>query len=197
MATLFRAGIVTLLEGVRVDIRTEELHTMGGQVSRYAREDRSPASDHIALDPDILEIVCAVGNIADEPNQGRSERAKTAFDALQKLRKSRQLFDVMTEHKLYTNMAFLGLQLTNSSGFSGAASIRARFEESPSDTLELLTPPPSRLASGGGGRTDKTASAEIDAGRQNALTAETADNRSFAARLLDRQESLNAASDPS
>tara|TARA_R110002126_G_scaffold10384_5_gene47302 strand:- start:19 stop:585 length:567 start_codon:yes stop_codon:yes gene_type:complete len=187
VAALFKSGIVTLLEGVRVDIKTDELHTMGGQVSRFAREDRAPASDHIVLDPDILEIVCNVGNVPNEPNQGRAERAKTTFDALQKLRASRELFEVMTEHKLYTNMAFLGISLSNSAAFSGAATIRARFEESPSATVETLTVPPSRLSASGGGQTNKTASAEVDAGRQNAETEETADNRSFAAQLLDRQ----------
>ncbi len=195
MAALFQAGRITLLEGVRVDIKNDELHTLGGQVSRFAREDRAPASDHIILDPDVLELVASVGNIPDSPDQGRAERAKTALDALQQLRASRDLFEVVTEHKLYQNMAFIGLSWSNSAAFSGAVTLRARFEESPPATVETLTVPPDQLSQGGGGRTDKTASAEVDAGRQNAETEETADNRSFAAQLLDRQEQVYDSSD--
>ena len=195
MPALFQGGTVTLIEGVGVDVRTEELHTQTGQVSRFAREDRALASDHIILDPDVVEIVCGVSNMPGQEGQGRAERSKTALDALQRLRKTRGLFDVVTEHKLYTNMAFLGLSWANTSVFSGGAVLRARFEESPAATVEKLVAQPGDLSSSGGGRADKTASSEVDAGRQNTETEETADNRSFAAQLLDKQRSKYAAGD--
>lgn len=194
MAAIFNKGVVTLLEGVEVDTRTEELHTLTGRVSLFAREDRALVSDHIVLDPAVLEIICHVGNVPGDPDQGRAERAKTAFDALQKLRATRGVFEVMTEHKLYTDMAFLGVELTHSAAFSGAITIRARFEEAPLNTVETLVLPPAQLEQAGGGRTDKTASDEVNAGRQNTETEETADTRSVAAQILDRQEAKYAAS---
>lgn len=194
MAALFRQGKVTLLEGVAVDAKFAEIHTLGGQVSKFAREDGAAASDHIILDHALVDIVCSVGNVQNSSGQGRSEKAKTALDALQGLRASRELYDLVTEHKLYTNMAFLGLTWGNEAPFAGRAEIRAHFEESPAATLETFTVPPSQLSTSGGGQTNKTASAEVDAGRQDAETEETAPNRSFAAQLLNQQESTYGAS---
>ena len=206
MVALFRAGKVTLLEGVEVDAKFAELHTMDGAVSSFAREDGTRAADHIILNPPVLEIICSVGNVgrdsftptdttSNTPSSslGRSERAKTALDALQSLRESRQLYDIATEHRLYTNMAFLGLSWGNEAPFAGRAEIRARFENFPAATVETFTLVPHRLSSDG---TNKTASAEVDDGLQDAETEETAPPRSLAAQILNKSEEKYGTGDP-
>lgn len=198
MTALFRQGRPVLLEGVEVDAKFSELHTYSGQVSRYAREDGALAADHIMLDPATVDIVCSVGNAGLRGEGGdldRSGRAKTAIDALLQLRKSRELYDLVTEHQLYTNMAFLGLSWGNEAPFAGRAELRAHFEESPSSAVGVFAVPPSGLSTTGGGQTNKTASAEVDAGRQDAETEESAPRRSFAAQILGLSEDRYSASD--
>lgn len=126
----------------------------------------------------------------------RSGRAKTAIDELLELHNSRGLFDLVTEHRLYTEMAFLGLTWGNEAPFAGRAELRAHFEQFPSAIVEIVAVPPSDLSSTGGGRTDKTASQEVDAGRQDATTDETAPPRSLAAQLLNFSETTYATSNP-
>jgi hypothetical protein len=196
MTTIFRDGLPIPLGIPRLSVVTDELHTLSGIVSRFAREDRAPASDHVVLTPDVLEVVIALGNVpiitglgilgAVLPGAGRSENARTAIAILEGLRTRRELVSILTEHRLYTNMVLSSLGFQNAAAFSGSVSLRARFEESPPATVETLFDPAS-LSSTGGGRTDKTASDLINAGRQKVQTAATADTRSFAARLLDGQ----------
>lgn len=182
------------LQVAGLTVVTDEIHSASAQVSRFAREDRALAADHIILEPAVLEISVSVSNvpiipglgaIPFLPGAGRSENGKTVLGILEGLRQRRELLEILTEHKLYRNMAFLGIAFQNTATFSGSTDFRLRFEEFPEATVETLTEP-DELSQGGGGRTDKTASAEVDAGRQNAPNSETADNRSFAARLLDR-----------
>jgi hypothetical protein len=191
MAVLFQGGRATLLEDVEVDARFSEVHTFTGQVSKFAREDGAIAADHIQLDPAVLDIVASVGNASREATTSRGERAKTALDALQQLRSDRGLYDIVTEHKLYTNMAFLGLSWGNEAPLSGRAEIRAHFEEFPVAVLSTFAPTEDKLPSDG---TSKTASGETNGGRQDAVTEESAPKRSLAAQILNRSSDKYGAS---
>lgn len=182
------------LQIAALSVVTDEMHDLQAQVSRFAREDRVIAADHIILEPATLEISVSVSNvpiipglgaIPFLPGAGRSENGRTVLGILEGLRRRRELLEILTEHRLYRNMAFLGITFQNTGTFSGSTSFRLRFEEFPEATVETV-PEPEELSKEGGGQTDKTASAAIDAGRQNAITPETVDNRSFAAQLLDR-----------
>lgn len=201
MTTIFSDGDPVPLGDSRLSVVTDEIHTLGGTVSRFAREDKAPAADHVILDPDILEVVVALGNTPSQSTtgaslrgSGRGENARTVLSTLEGLRDARGLLEILTEHRLYTDMVLVSLGFQNTAAFSGSASLRAKFEQSPSAVVETLAAADS-LSTGGGGRADKTASPPVDAGRQNADDEETADNRSFAAKLLDRQDETYAPSD--
>lgn len=170
--------------GVPVDVRTGEFHNKTATPSRYATESGDAVSNHIVLDPESVEISAEVSNY-DQPGSVQGERAKVVLQNLEASMNARKRYEVLTKHKLYRDMAFIGLTSENTGPFNGRLILRAKFQQMPVGRLSIIQVPASQLPADDGRATNKTASSEIDDGRQEPVTEEN-DNRSIAAKVADR-----------
>ena len=155
MIRLYRSG--KRIE-IPVDATFAEFHDLGGESSEYSREDGALAADHIILAPVKLDIICSVA---------RQDRASTTIDQLLRIRGGRGVYEVLTDHVLYDNMALLAISWGNEAPLTGRAELTLHFKEMPVAGGGRPVANEAALRSQNGGDTAiaKTASAEIDAGR--------------------------------
>lgn len=180
--SIFQQGRIQVA-GVDVDLRTGEYHTSESQVTSYAIEDGSVVADHIVETPDVVEIACQVENFDGNGQPAQGRRAKDAFQRLKQLKGERQLVEVVTQHELYTDMAITMVTGAHESPVRGRLTMRARFERLPRVQLQLVTVSEAQLAGANhpsGPAVQKSASGEVDAGRQ-----EVNDNRSLLTQVTD------------
>lgn len=181
-AGIFAAGSPEII-GVGISLRISETHGAEAAVTRQPIEDGSTISDHIILQPDTVEIVAEIGNYDGDRSRTLGETAKTSWAEFKRQLRSRQLFDVLTYHELYTDMALEALSGDHTSPRTGAITCRLRFVKVDVTQTSIVRIPATRLQSTGANPVDKTASSEIDGGTIAAQSPD--DNRSLAAQALD------------
>ena len=143
-AQIFRAGTPELI-GTDIDLRIAEVHTAEAIVTTQVIEDGTVVSDHIVLQPDTVEIVAEVSNVDQQDDRlfsvggiasqfgvqleagSQGERARTAWTEFKRQIRSRQLFDVLTDHEIYTNMALELLSGEHFAPWRGRISLRLGF----------------------------------------------------------------------
>lgn len=147
-------------DGPEVDLKSAEYHSFSCTPTRFTIENGSTASDHIIENPDGLEVAWTMSNI-DDDGTSYGNRAATFLDSLRTLIKARQLYEVVTRHRIYPSMAMEAVLADHIGPFSGGLRGRIIFSEVPRATLERATVPESMLSSS----VSKTASTKTDAGR--------------------------------
>lgn len=146
--------------GPQVDNKTGEYHAFSATPTMFSIENGSIAADHIIENPDSLEVTWIMSNL-DGDGSSYGNRAATLLDSLHRLIKERQLYEVVTRHKIYPSMALVGVTADHLGPFSGALRGRLIFSEVPRVTLERTAVPASAVA----GDVSKTASTRTDGGR--------------------------------
>lgn len=159
-------------DGPEVDIKTGEFHTFSATPTRYTIESGATAADHIIENPDALEVTWVMSNL-DDQGQSYGNRAATFLDTLRSLIKRRELYEVVTRHRIYPSMAIEAVTADHIGPFSGALRGRIIFSEVPVSTLERATIPESTVSPSVG----KTASTQTDGGRVEAKVPTSADQQ--------------------
>lgn len=167
---IFRAGTPQII-GIGVSLRLSEIHNAEATITNQAIEDGSIVTDHIISQPDKLEITAEISN-ADG-----GENSKTAWLAFKEQIKSRQLFDVLTTHELYNNMAIETISGDHSAPFKGMLQMKISFKKVNRAQLSIVQIPESQLATG----IAKAGSSQVDGGRVDPIRQE--DDRSLALQL--------------
>lgn len=147
-------------DGPEVDLKSAEYHSFSCTPTRFTIEDGSIASDHIIENPDGLEVAWTMSNM-DEDGTSYGNRAATFLDSLRTLIKARQLYEVVTRHRIYPSMAIEAVLADHLGPFTGGLRGRIIFSEVPRATLERATVPESML----GSSVSKTASTATNGGR--------------------------------
>ena len=154
--------------GVGIDLRMSEIHTAESTITNQPIEDGSIVSDHIILQPDVVEIIAEMSNFDSNDSQSVGERATTVWTEFKRLIQSRGLFDLVTHHELYTDMALESLGGEHVAPFTGRLQLKLTFRKVNSTQLGIIAVPESQLAPD----VAKSGSSEVDGGRQIALTPE-------------------------
>lgn len=106
---LFPGKIQNAIGAISIDATIEETHERATEVTDHPVESGSFIQDHIVNAPRRLTMVCMV---TDTPlNRESGLHAQAAFNALEELRDSRQLFTVVSGFKVYADMAFESLTM--------------------------------------------------------------------------------------
>ena len=175
--SIFSRGQPEIID-VDVDLRSGEFHNAEAEVTTIPIEDGSLVSDHIINQPDELEIAAEVGNFDGNDSQTIGERAKTAWQELKRLKNDRGVYEVLTQHELYTSMAITSLSGEHVAPYKGRILLRCGFRKLDLTQLTVVAIPESQLDP----EVQKSASSEVDAGRVPAITEEDEPERSSAAR---------------
>lgn len=175
---LFGGNSLILFDGIEIDSRTGEFHSFGAQPTQFAIESGAVAADHIVEQPDTLEIAFVMSNL-DEQGRSYGNRAAVLVDALRTRAKRRELFEVVTRHRLYPSMAIVKIDLEHRSPFAGGLRGRIAFQEVNRDTLARVKLPAARVAR-------KSAASQTDAGRVDGKAPTDADKKKANASLLNQ-----------
>lgn len=179
---VFGGDMTILVDDVVVPNRTGEWHSWSAQATNYAVEDGSAAADHIVELPDGIEIGWTVGNSNDDGGVPGTEAA-AVMDSLHAAIKRRELYDVVTQHKLYTSMAFIDARIEHVSPYTGAISGRVAFSNVPQLTLERVSVPESRLSNDRA----KSGSSEVNSGRVDGAEPTDAQKGSFLRQIFSKR----------
>ena len=155
---LFGGNELILFDEIAVDARTAEVHSFGATPTQFAIESGATASDHIAEQPDKLDIAWTMSNV-DEDNSSYGTRAAVFVDAIKTRIERRDLYQVVTRHRLYPSMAITAVSIEHTSPYTGAVRGRISFQEVNRDLLTRVKLPVSRVPRA------KTAASQVDQGR--------------------------------
>lgn len=140
---LFGGNDLIIVGDVSADAKTGEYHTFAATPTNFAIESNAIAADHIVENPDVLEVSFIISNL-DAPGQSYGNRAATIVDALRTRIKQRELWSVVTRHRLYESVAIIGIQIEHVSPYTGAARGHITFQEIPRVQLERVKLPASK-----------------------------------------------------
>lgn len=170
---LFSGNNLQLIaDGPEVDLKIGEYHAFSATPTTYTIESGAAAADHIVENPDGLEVNWVMSNI-DDNGQSYGNRAATLLEALRTKIKARELYEVVTHHRIYPSMAIIGVSAEHVGPFTGALRGRVIFQEVNRDTLERTIIPETRPAT----TVKKTASTQTNSGRVEATTPTAADKQ--------------------
>ena len=162
MATLFSGN--QIMADVEFDAVTSEVHSLEASATQYAVDGGATVSDHVTVLPDGLEIRGGISNTDG------GERAKTLLAELRRKVRTRERLEILTTHELYSDLVLLGAIAENTGPFDGALTLRLTFQQVKTAVVQTQAVPASLLIPPSGSApdnaTDKTASTEIDAGRE-------------------------------
>ena len=177
MVAIFNSGDIELVANVPVDQITGEFHSASANPTSFAVESGAQLSDHIVLDPDTVEISWMISNI-DDGFTAYGTRAATDFEKIKNALSSRQLYDVVTRHYLYTDMVMTSIGAETTSPFIGQLVGRVAFQKFNQVSIEAVTI--EQLSSSA----QQTAGKQVDAGKVEAAANEET-NKSFLKQLSD------------
>ncbi len=177
---LFGGNELILFDEIAVDARTAEVHSFAATPTQFAIESGATASDHISEQPDKLDIAWTMSNV-DEDNSSYGTRAAVFVDAIKTRIKRRDLYQVVTRHRLYPSMAITAVSIEHTSPYTGAVRGRISFQEVNRDLLTRVKLPVSRVPR------VKTAASQVDQGRVEPKTPNEAEKRSVLSQIAGRR----------
>ena len=146
--SIFSNTLLNLMGLVPVDTKLSESHSPTATVANFALEDGSKVSDHIIVNPPIIEIEFMLAS-QDVPfglvaaSYGLTAALK--YNLLVRQLEKRTLYTILTRHKLYTNMAFLELPAEHTGPFQGQLVGRAKMQQINKAKLATVSVPQSQL----------------------------------------------------
>ena len=175
--SIFSRGQPAII-GVDVDLRSGEFHGSDADVTMIPIEDGSVISDHIILLPDEVEISAEIGNFDGNDSKSLGERAKTAWQELKRLKNARGVYELLTQHELYTDMAIVHLGAEHVAPYKGRLILRCGFRKVNRTQLTVVAISESELSAD----VQKAASSEVEGGRVPPLTEDDAPARTSLAK---------------
>lgn len=159
---IFVDSLLGLITDVEVDAKFTEEHGATATPATFALENGAVVSDHIILNPITLAITYELNN-QDFSGYAYGIRAATLFNILRLNMNKRQLYTVVTRHRLYLNMAIIDLPATHAAPFTGTLTGTVKFQQINEPSLQSVEIPTSQLAQDG---TQFKASSAIPGGKQ-------------------------------
>lgn len=150
-----------LVVGVEVSVMTAEAHTLAATATKQTIESGAEVSDHVIITPPSVAITYEVSNTGDGP-----EIAKDVFETFKNMLEKRELLEVITEHYAYDNMVLTSLTPMHAAPYKGRLQCTATLQRVNQIKLEVVGRTPKQL--GKGTTQSKTASAQVNAGTQEA-----------------------------
>lgn len=130
------------LAQIDFDAILSEVHSAESTVTRFPVENGVSITDHIVNEPKRLRIEGFVSNASLRSGGGSfSQRAQNAFNELFELRDDRALLSVVSDLKVYQNMAIVSINVPKDRG--GATSVNFTvdlIQVTKANFISLLTP---------------------------------------------------------
>lgn len=114
----------SLVAGVPVRVLKGEEHSLTCQVTKYSLEDGKSIADHVILNPNTVNIRFEMPN-----SNGGAEKARDVFQQFAKIRDSRTLITLETEHGRYKNMVIAAFTPDHRAPYKGAYAANLRLEQ--------------------------------------------------------------------
>lgn len=152
------------MAGIEVSVLLSEAHTINAQATKVALESGAQVSDHIILEPYVINVTFEVSNAGLW-----HASSKDVFDMFKSMLEKRELFELITEHYTYDNIALINFSPTHSAPYKGRIQCTASFQRINQVKLETVGREEKSLAGSSGttkDTTNKTASPEVGAGTQ-------------------------------
>lgn len=165
-ATLFFKNNRTYGVGaINFDLIIDENHNFVNQVTRYKIEDGSDITDHIQNELQTGSCTGLITNFSLFENGILNNRAQDAFDRIERLWRTRELVDIVTVFKVYSQVAITNISIArdDSSGEELVASFG--FQEVNIVSLEQLQIEASIKLNDLTSDQNKQSSPEIDVGK--------------------------------
>ena len=162
---IFSRTLNTLLN-IPVDLRLNEFHVAASTPTRIPIENGSVITDHIIREPDIVTIDVEVSNY-DEGAPTLGIRAAAAWQNFKAQLRRRGLYQIITHHEIYDNMALTDLRGENTTPFAGRLVASLVFTEINVVQTSITRIEESNVASS----VQKTATTEVQGGRVDAITS--------------------------
>lgn len=109
MAVSFLTKRQSKIGSLTIEATLSENHAMTATVTRFPVEGGVIVSDHIVNDPEKITLECFISNT---PMSGEPDNfAQNAFDQLNIMFQAKELLDVVTQYKIYTDMAITDISV--------------------------------------------------------------------------------------
>ena len=158
---ILRGG--SLVAGIEVSVIISEGHILTAQATKQALESGTQVTDHIILDPITVTVNFEITNTSFWRMS-----AKDAFETFKKMLEKRELFELITEHYTYDNMALVNLTADHAAPYKGRIQCTATFQRVNQVKLQTVGREEKKLAPSKSGSPGKTGAAEVNAGVQKA-----------------------------
>ena len=138
-----------------------EGHTLTAQATKQALESGTQVTDHIILDPPSVTVNFEITNTSFW-----RMTAKGAFEKFKEMLEKRELFELITEHYTYDNMALVSFTADHAAPYKGRIQCTATFQRVNQVKLQTVGREEKKLAPSKSGSPSKTAAAEVNVGTQ-------------------------------
>lgn len=156
-AGLLRGG--SLVAGVEVSVLMSESHNLSSSITKLPMESGAQVTDHVILEPDEVSVVFTMTNASNG-----KDAARDAFETFKKMRDSRELIELATEHRVYSDMVIVGVSPMHQSPYKGALNVTIHLQQINFVRLQSVGRDPGSLRKG---VTSKTASGKVNGGQQD------------------------------
>lgn len=115
----------TQIGALTIEATLSENHSASSNITKYTVENGSNISDHIVNEPETITIE---GFISNTPlSGGFQNNAQEAFDALYEIRDNKELVTVITNYRVYEDMALQNINIPRTQGTGQAIRFSAEL----------------------------------------------------------------------
>lgn len=129
--------------GIVMDVTIEESHTDELEITEHPVEHGAAVTDHAYIKPANLTIRAGVSDASAKATAG-DKRSVAAYEALRKLQRSREPFDVVTGKRVYRNMLISSLGVVTDQETENVLLFTAELREILIATIRTVSVPRSR-----------------------------------------------------
>ena len=155
---VFRQPITKSIGNFVIDVFSSETHTNTATLTKYPIEDGSPVSDHVVIQPVVLNLQ----GLIEAKEEGQN--ILTAYDDLQALQEAKELLTVVTGLKVYDNMIITNFVVNRTVQNGGSLPLQITLTEARVKQSQSITIPVDQLS-----RVDEEtfqqAQQQVDAGK--------------------------------
>lgn len=169
---VFSTRLLGVVGPILTDNVMSESHHDSAQVPDYALQNASIVGEHIILNPAEVSLQFELTN-QDTKNTSYGLRAALLYNLLVFGMRGRELYTLVTRHRLYTNMAIIDIVADHVGPYGGGLTVGAQFKQVNLPSLTALDIVVDQLAQDG---TQLTAASDLKSGNLILQTAETSAN---------------------
>lgn len=125
----FRGNREYKVGAITFDLIISESHNLSNTVTEHDVEDGSRISDHIRNNLENGALVGLITNFSLKVNGLLTNRSQDAFDAINRLWKSRELVTIVTVLKVYENVAITDISIDRSESTGEAIAMNVTFRQ--------------------------------------------------------------------